>query len=155
MQSFYSDEFQYSSLPDDLIEITSEKHMELYAAIKTKRYVFSDLTILDESRPSRFHEIDIENRCWIDKGDESAKFDYEFDSLSKRDRMSFRLILLEHDIDVASLLRRIKDSKLRMQLQIRFEDSSHFRKDDEFCTWLFKELGYTKFGIVKFWKTPV
>ena len=62
-QAFYDTSLNYKHLPDDLVEITAEQHIELLNALNSNCIIFDDLTY-SEPKPSQFHEWN--GTDWID-----------------------------------------------------------------------------------------
>lgn len=62
-QAFYDVTLNYLDLPDDLIEVTNEQHMQLLNALNSGCIIFSDLTY-SAPKPSQFHTWD--GTTWVD-----------------------------------------------------------------------------------------
>lgn len=91
-QAFYDETLNYSDLPDDLVEITSEQHSELLSALNAGCIIFADLTY-SEPVPSQFHEWN--GTDWIDSRTTEEIAEYERSLLPALTKRQFSLYLYD------------------------------------------------------------
>ena len=129
-QIFYDSDLNYPELPDDLTEVSTDKHFELLTAINSGCIIFSDLTY-SSPQPTAHHNWDGEN--WIDARTEEEKLTYKRSQYPKLTRYQFMRGLLEmgfksSDIEAQILL--IEDEFTRELTMIGFKDATNFVRED-------------------------
>ena len=154
-QIFYDSDLNYPELPDDLTEVSTDKHFELLTAINSGCIIFSDLTYSDP-RPSQFHEWD--GTDWIDPRTEEEKLAYKRSQYPKLTRYQFMRGLLEmgfksSDIEAQILL--IEDEFTRELTMIGFKDATNFVRTDISIDVMRDLLGKTDEEIDEFWELCV
>lgn len=91
-QIFYDSDLNYPELPDDLTEVSTDKHFELLTAINSGCVVFSDLSYSDP-KPSQFHKWN--GTDWIDPRTEEEKLAYKRSLLPPLTKRQFSLYLYD------------------------------------------------------------
>lgn len=95
--SFYSDEFEYSNIPSDVIEISDETHSGLLKALNTGCVIFPDLTY-SEPKPSPFHVWYEGNLKWIDPRTDEEVLQHTRESMPKLNQREFRKLLRDNNL---------------------------------------------------------
>ena len=142
-------------MPDDLIEVSTDKYYELLTAINSGCVVFSDLTV-SAPKPSQFHEWD--GTDWIDPRTEEEKLAYKRSQYPKLTRYQFMRGMLEYgykssDIEAQILL--IEDEFTRELTMIGFKDATNFVRTDPSIDVMRDLLGKTDEEIDEFWELCV
>ena len=150
-KAFYDMDLSYLNLPNDLIEISEQQHLELLNAINSGCVIFSDLTY-SKSRPSQFHKWN--GTDWIDTRSEEEKLAYKRSQYPKLTRYQFMRGLLEmgfksSDIEAQILL--IEDEFTRELTMIGFKDATNFVRTDPSIDVMRDLLGKTDLEIDEFW----
>ena len=130
-QIFYDSDLNYPELPDDLTEVSTDKHFELLTAINSGCIIFSDLTYSDP-RPSQFHEWD--GTEWIDPRTEEEKLTHKRSQYPKLTRYQFMRGMLEYGYkssDIEAQIMLIEDEYTRELTMIGFKDAGNFVRTDE------------------------
>ena len=151
-QIFYDSDFNYPELPDDLTEVSTDKHFELLTAINSGCIIFSDLTYSDP-RPSQFHEWG--GTRWIDPGSEEEKLAYKRSQYPKLTRYQFMRGMLEYGYeaeDIESQILLIEDERTRKLTMIGFKDAGNFVRTDPSIDVVRDMLGKTDLDIDEFWE---
>lgn len=89
----YDLSLNYPELPEDLVEITAEKHQELLTALNSGCIVFDDLTYSDPS-PSQFHTWN--GTTWVDNRTPEEITAYNRSLLPKLSKRQFSLYLFDN-----------------------------------------------------------
>lgn len=150
-QIFYDSDLNYPELPDDLTEVSTDKHFELLTAINSGCIIFSDLTYSDP-RPSQFHEWD--GTDWIDPRTEEEKLAYKRSQYPKLTRYQFMRGLLEmgfKSLDIEAQILLIEDEFTRELTMIGFKDATNFVRTDPSIDVMRDLLGKTDLEIDEFW----
>ena len=154
-QIFYDSDLNYPELPDDLTEVSTDKHFELLTAINSGCIIFSDLTYSDP-RPSQFHEWD--GTDWIDPRTEEEKLAYKRSQYPKLTRYQFMRGLLEmgfKSLDIEARILLIEDEFTRELTMIGFKDATNFVRTDPSIDVMRDLLGKTDLEIDEFWELCV
>ena len=154
-QIFYDSDLNYPELPDDLTEVSTDKHFELLTAINSGCIIFSDLTYSDP-RPSQFHEWD--GTDWIDPRTEEEKLAYKRSQYPKLTRYQFMRGLLEmgfKSLDIEAQILLIEDEFTRELTMIGFKDATNFVRTDPSIDVMRDLLGKTDEEIDEFWELCV
>ena len=151
-KAFYDMDLSYLNLPNDLIEISEQQHLELLNAINSGCVIFSDLTY-SKSRPSQFHKWN--GTDWIDTRSEEEKLAYKRSQYPKLTRYQFMRGLLEmgfksSDIEAQILL--IEDEFTRELTMIGFKDATNFVRTDPSIDVMRDILEKTDLEIDEFWE---
>ena len=150
-QIFYDSDLNYPELPDDLTEVSTDKHFELLTAINSGCIIFSDLTYSDP-RPSQFHEWD--GTDWIDPRTEEEKLAYKRSQYPKLTRYQFMRGLLEMGFkssDIEAQIIHIEDEYIRELTMIGFKEATNFVRTDPSIDVMRGLLGKTDSEIDEFW----
>lgn len=154
-QIFYDSDLNYPELPDDLTEVSTDKHFELLTAINSGCIIFSDLTYSDP-RPSQFHEWD--GTDWIDPRTEEEKLAYKRSQYPKLTRYQFMRGLLEmgfKSLDIEAQILLIEDEYTRELTMIGFKDATNFVRTDPSIDVMRDILSKTDLEIDEFWELCV
>lgn len=151
-QSFFDTDLNYSVLPDDLIEVTSEQHLNLLNAINSGCIVFADLTV-SPPRPDQFHEWN--GSDWIDPRTpeeiEAHRLSL-FPALKRRQFMRV-LVLNGFDLDqVEAEINKIPDIQTRQLALIDWKDATEFWRTDETLLMVADLLGLDTARIDAMWE---
>ena len=151
-QIFYDSDLNYPELPDDLTEVSTDKHFELLTAINSGCIIFSDLTYSDP-RPSQFHEWD--GTDWIDPRTEEEKLAYKRSQYPKLTRYQFMRGMLEYGYkssDIEAQIMLIEDEYTRELTMIGFKDATNFVRTDPSIDVMRDILSKTDLEIDEFWE---
>ena len=151
-QIFYDSDLNYPELPDDLTEVSTDKHFELLTAINSGCIIFSDLTYSDP-RPSQFHEWD--GTDWIDPRTEEEKLAYKRSQYPKLTRYQFMRGLLEMGFkpsDIEAQIMLIEDEYTRELTMLGFKDAGYFDRNDQSIGVMRDILGKTDLEIDEFFE---
>ena len=154
-QIFYDSDLNYPELPDDLTEVSTDKHFELLTAINSGCIIFSDLTYSDP-RPSQFHEWD--GTDWIDPRTEEEKLAYKRSQYPKLTRYQFMRGMLEYGYkssDIEAQIMLIEDEYTRELTMIGFKDATNFVCTDPSIDVMRDMLDKTDIEIDGFWELCV
>lgn len=151
-QSFYDLNLEYVELPDDLIEINEEQHLDLLQKISSGHYVFSDLTSSDP-KPSPYHEMNIIKKKWEDnRTPEQKRIDFLW-TLRPLTRRQFKLALLENGLLdlIEQRINAIEDPQMRTRIQIEYTESVNFERKSESVLYMATLLGLSEEQVDKMW----
>ena len=151
-QIFYDSDLNYPELPDDLTEVSTDKHFELLTAINSGCIIFSDLTYSDP-RPSQFHEWD--GTEWIDPRTEEEKLTHKRSQYPKLTRYQFMRGMLEYGYkssDIEAQIMLIEDEYTRELTMIGFKDATNFVREDPSIDVMRDMLKRTDEEIDEFWE---
>ena len=151
-QIFYDSDLNYPELPDDLTEVSTDKHFELLTAINSGCIIFSDLTYSDP-RPSQFHEWD--GTDWIDPRTEEEKLAYKRSQYPKLTRYQFMRGMLEMGFkssDIEAQIMLIEDEYTRELTMLGFKDAGYFDRNDQSIGVMRDILGKTDLEIDEFFE---
>ena len=154
-QIFYDSDLNYPELPDDLTEVSTDKHFELLTAINSGCIIFSDLTYSDP-RPSQFHEWD--GTDWIDPRTEEEKLAYKRSQYPKLTRYQFMRGMLEMGFkssDIEAQIMLIEDEYTRELTMLGFKDETNFVRTDPSIDVMRDILRKTDLEIDEFWELCV
>lgn len=143
-QAFYDDSLEYADLPKDLVEVTSEQHYALLAAINSGHIIFSDLTV-SPPRPDNFHTWN--GTSWVDtRTDEEKRNAYlaSFPILTKR---KFNLYLFDNGLkdEVDALLATNPRAK------IEFDSTDSVERNSSTVQAMIALLGWTDEQVETMW----
>lgn len=151
-KSFYDSELDYPELPNDLIDVTDEQHIELLNALNRGSIIFDDLTY-SEPKPSQFHEWN--GSKWIDLRSEEEKLTYKRSQYPKLARYQFMRGMLEYGYkssDIEAKIIRIEDEYTRELTMIGFKDAGNFVRTDLSIEVIRDILEKTDLEIDEFWE---
>lgn len=151
-QSFYDMDLSYLNLPNDLIEISEQQHLELLNAINSGCVIFSDLTY-SKSRPSQFHKWS--GTDWIDTRSEEEKLAFKRSQYPKLTRYQFMRGMLENGYkssDIEAQIMLIKDEYARELTMLGFKDAGYFDRNEQSIGVMRDVLGKTDLEIDEFWE---
>lgn len=150
--AFYDSDFNYPELPDDLIEVSTDKHYELLTAINSGCIVFSDLTV-SAPKPSQFHELNGNN--WIDSRTEEEKLVYKRSQYPKLTRYQFKRCLLEKgykSFDIEAQIQTIEDEIMRELTLLGFREAPNFVRTDSSVLEMQSVLGLSDENVDELWE---
>ena len=151
-QAFYDSELDYPELPNDLIDVTNEQHIELLNALNRGSIIFDDLTYL-EPKPSQFHEWN--GSKWIDLRSEEEKLTHKRSQYPKLARYQFMRGMLEYGYkssDIEAQIMLIEDEYTRELTMIGFKDAGNFVRTDLSIEVMRDILEKTDLEIDEFWE---
>ena len=151
-QIFYDSDLNYPELPDDLTEVSTDKHFELLTAINSGCVVFSDLSYSDP-KPTQFHKWN--GSDWIDPRTEEEKLAYKRSQYPKLTRYQFMRGMLEYGYkssDIEAQFMLIEDEYTRELTMIGFKDATNFVRTDPSIGVMRDMLGKTDLEIDEFWE---
>lgn len=154
-KAFYDMDLSYLDLPNDLIEITAEKHTELLNALNSSCIIFDDLTYSDP-KPSKFHKWN--GSDWIDPRTEEEKLAYKRSQYPKLTRYQFMRGMLEYGYkssDIEAQIMLIEDEYTRELTMLGFRDAGYFDCNDQSIGVMRDVLGKTDEEIDEFWELCV
>lgn len=152
-QSFYDLTFEYTDLPDDLVEINEEQHSELLQKISLGCYVFTDLSF-SEPKPSPYHVMNMAKMEWEDnRTPEQKRIDYLW-TLRPLTRRQFKLALLENGLLdlIEQQIAAIEDPKMRSRIQIEYTESVNFERNSESVLFMATLLELNEEQVDKMWE---
>ena len=150
-QLFYDSDFNYSDLPDDLREVTSEQHSKLLDAINSGRIVFNDLTFSDP-KPDSFHVWS--GSGWIDPRTEAEKTQQKRNSLKNLTRYQFKRALVESGFKIDEVKAGIMENPDEMAREIALialDDVEKFKRLDSVVLTIQKALNKDDAAMDDFW----
>lgn len=153
--SFYDTELEYTELPDDLIKVSSEQHIELLKAINSNCIISADLSI-SSPKPSKFHEWN--GTEWIDIRTEEEKLAFKRSQYPKLTRYQFMRGLLEMGFkssDIEAQIMLIEDEFTRELTMIGFKDATNFVRTDPSIDVMRDMLKRTDLEIDEFWENAL
>ena len=151
-QIFYDSDLNYPELPDDLTEVSTDKHFELLTAINSGCIIFSDLTYSDP-RPSQFHEWG--GTRWIDPRSEEEKLAYKRSQYPKLTRYQFLRCLLENGFkasDIEAQILTIKDEFSRELTLLGYKEATNFVRMDKSILAMQSVLNLTDERVDQMWE---
>lgn len=149
-QAFFNTNLHYPELPNDLIEVDKEQHIQLLAAINRGCYVYGDLTISDP-RPSSYHVL--ENHVWIDpRSDEQKRQDF-LKKLRPLTRRQFKLTLLENNLTetIEAQIQQISDPYQKAKIAIEYQEATEFQRTSESIIFMANLLNLTEEQLDMMW----
>ncbi|MDN5621799.1 MAG: hypothetical protein L0G96_01590 [Acinetobacter sp.] len=150
-QAFYDLNLNYEPLPEDLVEVTSDEHIELLGKLNDGHYVFSDLSYT-EKKPSIYHTWD--GSDWVDnRTDEEKHMTYlsQFISLTRR---QFKLALLENGLlaTVEQMIESIEDPTIKARIKIEYIESERFERTNDSVKYMLGVLDLTSDQVDDMWR---
>lgn len=153
--SFYSDEFEYSNVPSDVIEISDETHTELLKALNTGCVIFPDLTY-SEPKPSPFHVWDEGNLRWIDPRTDEELLQEEMKALPPLSAKDFRHMLDRAGLrtQIETMIEDITDPAVKSTIKTEYEYAQFFERTNPVVMYMVGLLGMTDEQVNAEWKVP-
>ena len=142
----------FEKLKDDDVEITKEKHDELFNAINSGCVINSDLTY-SNARPSPFH-TEFNRSDWIDPRSEEEKLAYKRLQYPRLTRYQFMRGMLEMGFkssDIEAQIMLIEDEYTRELTMLGFKDAGYFDRNDQSIGVMRDFLEKTDLDIDEFW----
>ncbi|MPW44732.1 hypothetical protein [Acinetobacter guerrae] len=129
-QAFFASELNYSDLPNDLIEINQEQHIELLTKLNTGCYIKSDL-ITTSPKPTSFHVWS--GKKWVDPRTAEEKRADLLKTVMPLTRRQFMLVLALHNLDeqVETAISNIEDVKQKKLISIEYRESTQFERTSD------------------------
>lgn len=151
LQCFYSINIRYSTIPNDVIEISQDQHLKLLSKINEGHHILPDLTLTTQ-RPSAFHRYI--NGAWIDSRTNQEKRKAYHESLIPLSRRIFKLALLKHNLlhALEQKMSEIDDPNTRSRLEIEYAELTVFNRNDENVIQLLKLVNLNDNEIDQFWE---
>jgi hypothetical protein len=152
-QAFYDLVLDYGDLPDDLVDINKDLHMDLLAAINAGHYISSELKISKETRKSIFEKWNGE--AWVDPRNSEEIKAAEFRKLTPLTRRQFRMafILNGYDLDaIKAKILEIEDIQTRQLTLVEWEDAVTFERDNASLVMMAGLLGLDDDQVNAMWK---
>ena len=151
-KAFYDMDLSYLNLPNDLIEISEQQHLELLNAINSGCVIFSDLTY-SSPQPTAHHNWNGEN--WIDLRTEEEKLTYKRSQYPKLTRYQFMRGMLEYGYkssDIEAQIMLIEDEYTRELTMIGFKDAGNFVRTDSGVLEMQSVLGLSDEKVDELWE---
>ena len=150
-QAFYDLNLNYEPLPEDLVEVTSDEHIELLGKLNDGHYVFSDLSYT-EKKPSIYHTWD--GSDWVDNRTEEEKHTTYLSQFISLTRRQFKLALLENGLldTVEQMIESIEDPILKTRIQIEYSESERFERTNESVKYMLGVLDLTSDQVDDMWR---
>ena len=150
-QAFYDLNLNYEPLPEDLVEVTSDEHIELLGKLNDGHYVFSDLSYT-EKKPSIYHTWD--GSDWVDNRTEEEKYETYLTQFTPLTRRQFKLSLLENGLldTVEQMIGAIEDPALKSRIQIEYIESERFERSNESVQYMLGVLNLTSDQVDEMWR---
>ena len=150
-QAFYDLNLNYEPLPEDLVEVTSDEHIELLGKLNDGHYVFSDLSYT-EKKPSIYHTWD--GTDWIDNRTEEEKHTTYLSQFMPLTRRQFKLALLENGLleTVEHMIGSIEDPIVKTRIQIEYSESERFERTNDSVQYMLGLLNLTSDQVDEMWR---
>ena len=151
-KAFYDMDLSYLNLPNDLIEISEQQHLELLNAINSGCVIFSDLTY-SSPQPTAHHNWNGEN--WIDLRTEEEKLAYKRSQYPSLTRYQFLRCLLENGFkstNIEAQIQTIEDEFSRELTLIGFKEATNFVRTDESILAMQSVLNLTDERVDQMWE---
>lgn len=150
-QAFYDLNLNYEPLPEDLVEVTSDEHIELLGKLNDGHYVFSDLSYT-EKKPSIYHTWD--GSDWVDNRTEEEKHTAYLSQFIPLTRRQFKLALLENGLldTVEQMIESIEDPTVKARIQIEYSESERFERSNESVQYMLEALDLTTNQVDEMWR---
>ena len=150
-QAFYDLNLNYEPLPEDLVEVTSDEHIELLGKLNDGHYVFSDLSYA-EKKPSIYHTWD--GSDWVDNRTEEEKHTTYLSQFISLTRRQFKLALLENGLlnTVEQMIESIEDPIIKARIQIEYSESERFERSNESVQYMLGVLELTSDQVDEMWR---
>ncbi len=150
-QAFYDLNLNYEPLPEDLVEVTSDEHIELLGKLNDGHYVFSDLSYT-EKKPSIYHTWD--GSDWVDNRTEEEKHTTYLSQFISLTRRQFKLALLENGLldIVEQMIESIEDPTVKARIQIEYSESERFERSNESVQYMLEALDLTTNQVDEMWR---
>ena len=150
-QAFYDLSLNYEPLPEDLVEVTSDEHIELLGKLNDGHYVFSDLSYT-EKKPSIYHTWD--GSDWVDNRTEEEKHTTYLSQFISLTRRQFKLALLENGLldTVEQMIESIEDPTVKARIKIEYIESERFERSNESVQYMLEALDLTTNQVDEMWR---
>ena len=150
-QAFYDLNLNYEPLPEDLVEVTSDEHIELLGKLNDGHYVFSDLSYT-EKKPSIYHTWD--GSDWVDNRTEEEKHTTYLSQFISLTRRQFKLALLENGLldTVEQMIESIEDPTVKARIKIEYIESERFERSNESVQYMLEALDLTTNQVDEMWR---
>ena len=150
-QAFYDLNLNYEPLPEDLVEVTSDEHIELLGKLNDGHYVFSDLSYT-EKKPSIYHTWD--GSDWVDNRTEEEKHTTYLSQFISLTRRQFKLALLENGLldTVEQMIESIEDPTVKARIQIEYSESERFERTNQSVQYMLGVLDLTSDQVDEMWR---
>jgi len=153
-QAFYDLNLNYEPLPEDLVEVTSDEHIELLGKLNDGHYIFSDLSYT-EKKPSIYHTWD--GSGWVDNRTEEEKYATYLTQFTPLTRRQFKLSLLENGLldTVEQMIGAIEDPTLKSRIQIEYSESERFERTNDSVKYMLGVLNLTSDQVDEMWRYAI
>lgn len=152
-QVFYDLNFNYGDLPDDLIEVDRDQHIQMITAINEGHYIFSDLTISEKVKKSIFETWNGED--WVDPRNLEEIRVHELKKLTPLTRRQFRMVFILNGYDLDAIeakIMEIEDTATRQLTLVEWEDATTFERDNASLVMMAGLLGLNDDQVNAMWK---
>ncbi len=151
LQAFFNKALNYQTLPNDLVAVSKEQHVELLSKINAGYHIFADLKCSDV-RPSVFHTWN--GQGWQDQRTDEQKRAAFLASLKPLTRRQFKLALHENKllVSIETAIAAIKDENTRLKVQIEYQESTEFQRTNKSVIAMCALLGLTDERVDKIWQ---
>lgn len=152
-QAFYDLVLDYGDLPDDLVDINKDLHMNLLAAINAGHYVCSELKLSEQTRKSIFEKWNGE--AWVDPRNSEEIKAAEFIKLTPLTRRQFRMVFILNGYDLDAIkakILEIEDIQTRQLTLVEWEDAATFERDNASLVMMAELLGLDDDQVNAMWK---
>ena len=149
-QAFYNLNLNYEPLPEDLVEVTSDEHIELLGKLNDGHYVFSDLSYT-EKKPSIYHTWD--GSDWVDNRTEEEKHTTYLSQFIALTRRQFKLALLENGLldTVEQMIESIEDPTVKARIKIEYIELERFERTNDSVKYMLGVLNLTSDQVDEMW----
>lgn len=150
-QAFYDMDMNYVDLPNDLVDVDTEQHLDLLTKINSGHYIFSDLSC-SGIKPSPYHIW--KDNDWIDERSDEEKRAQYLASLKPLTRRQFKLALLENGLldQIENSISAIEDDQTRARIQIEYTEATEFHRMSDSVMYMCQLLNLTGDQVDQMWK---
>lgn len=145
-QAFYDETLNYPNLPDDLIEITAEKHTQLLNALNGGCIILSGL-VVSSPKPSQFHTWN--GSEWVNN--HTAE---EIAQQQRKDMPNLSPIEFEIKLYKAGIYDAVKnyiENEASVPMKIAYNRATFFSRTDSFIATAMQDLGLTDEQVDAIW----
>lgn len=140
---FYDTGLNYPELPDDLVEVTDDQHMQLLTAINSGCIVFGDLSC--SSPKPQFHTWN--GTKWVDERTDQEIAEYSRSLLPKLSKRQFSLYLFDSGL-YDQIMAAINSNP---RFKIEFDTVSDIERLSPTVSEMSKLLGWTDEQVDEMW----
>lgn len=152
-QAFYDLVFNYKDLPEDLVDVEKDQHIQLVTAINAGHYIYSDLTLSETTKKTSFEVWN--GDAWIDPRNPEEIEAAEFRKLTPLTRRQFRMVFILNGYDLDAIkakILEIEDTQTRQLTLVEWEDATTFERDNASLVMMAGLLGLNDDQVNAMWK---